>query len=100
MNTPQYHRKSLKARSKIMRTTKYVQSQLTLPGKVLGVTATAKPNLNRFDATVGPLVANLPPCSSVQGATVIVQKIDAVANTVTITPNGADTIDGAATLVL
>src|SRR6478752_291227 len=49
-----------------------------------------------FDATSGVLLANLPAASGCIGQKFIIKKITA-ANTVTITPNGADTIDGAAT---
>lgn len=52
------------------------------------------------DATSGAITFNLP--SAAQGIRSIyhIKKIDASANTVTIDPNGAETIDGAATKVL
>lgn len=45
------------------------------------------------------MIVNLPPAYG-NGRLITVKKIDATANTVTITPNGAETIDGAATYVL
>jgi hypothetical protein len=73
---------------------------LTLPGLVGALSITVRPNLNRLNATAGPLIATLPPCSGVQGCTMIVQKIDATANTVTVATTAPDTIDGAGSVVL
>lgn len=53
----------------------------------------------RWNAAGGNCVQNLP-VSLGLGRLVSFKKLDASANTVTITPNGADTIDGAANYVL
>lgn len=53
----------------------------------------------RCNAVGGNMVVNLPLAIG-NGRLVSIKKIDASANTVTITPNGAETIDGAATYVL
>lgn len=53
----------------------------------------------RWNAAGGNVVHNLPATTG-NGRLVSIKKVDATANTVTITPNGADTIDGAATYVL
>lgn len=50
------------------------------------------------DATGGAIVANLP--AAVDGTVYVIKKTDASVNTVTIDGNGAETIDGAATVVL
>ncbi len=52
------------------------------------------------DATTLSLNLSLPTAESAQSKVFYVKKIDATANTVTITPNGVETIDGAATKVL
>ena len=49
-------------------------------------------------ANGGNVVINLP--AGLRDETIIVKKSDGSANTVTITPNGAETINGAATKVL
>lgn len=52
------------------------------------------------NATSGTCTVQLPAASSAIGTVYIVKKIDSSANTVVITPNGADTIDGAASLTI
>jgi len=52
------------------------------------------------DATSNVIVVNLPVAASSTGKVYIIKKIDASANTVTITPNGVETIEGGATYVL
>lgn len=49
------------------------------------------------DATAGAIIVNLPAAAGASGQVYTVKKIDASANTVTIDPNGAELIDGAAT---
>ncbi len=53
----------------------------------------------RCNAVGGNMVVNLPTAKG-NGRLVTIKKIDASGNTVTITPSGAETIDGAATKVL
>lgn len=52
------------------------------------------------DATAGNIVVSLPAAASVPGRIYTVKKVDASANTVTIDPAAAETIDGAATKVI
>ncbi len=52
------------------------------------------------DATAGNVVLDLPVASTNKGALVVVKKLDASANTVTLEANGAETIDGAANKVI
>jgi hypothetical protein len=56
--------------------------------------------ISKCNAAGGAIVANLPTAASTTGFVYTVKKIDATANTVTITANGADTIDGAGTAVI
>ncbi len=51
------------------------------------------------DATAGNIVINFPTAVG-NNAVYTVKKVDASANTVTLTPNGAETIDGAATKII
>jgi hypothetical protein len=62
-------------------------------------TATATDYALTCDATAAGFVENLPAATG-SGQMFRIKKIDSTANAVTITPNGADTIDGAATKVL
>lgn len=55
-------------------------------------------NVIMWDCTSGNKVVQLP--ASSLGFTVTVKKIDSSANTITLTPTGAQTIDGAANLVI
>ena len=52
------------------------------------------------DATAGSLNVNLPAAASNSGKVYVIKKTDAGGNTVTIDPNSAELVDGAATLVL
>lgn len=52
------------------------------------------------DATSGALTVSLPAVAGYTGRVFEVKKIDSSANLVTVDPNGAETIDGAATRVL
>lgn len=51
------------------------------------------------DASSGPVVVSLPPSGTATGR-YDVKKTDATANTVTIEPDGSETIDGAANVVI
>ncbi len=74
--------------------------------KTTNYTLTQNDYTIQFDCTSGALLANLPTAAScylsTSGVGLIfnIKKIDTGVNTVTITPNGSDTIDGAATLVI
>jgi len=54
------------------------------------------------DATGGPITLTLPSTASAvdQGTVLIIKKVDATANVVTVQRQGTDTIDGATTYVL
>lgn len=52
------------------------------------------------DPTAGAITVNLPTAASASGKVFVVRKTVASANAVTIDPNGAETIDGAATLAV
>lgn len=68
--------------------------------KTANYTLTATDWLVTFDATSGNLVATLPAVAAAAGQILTVKKIDASGNTVTVTPAGAETIDGSATKVI
>ena len=63
-------------------------------------TSTAGTVLSLCDATSGNIIANLPAASTCSGMFYTVKKIDSSANTVTVDPNGSDTIDGGLTAVI
>ena len=63
-------------------------------------TATVTDFFLLVDATVGNITLNLPAAVGSEGKEYIIKKIDATANTVIIDPDGAETIDGAATKTL
>ena len=53
-----------------------------------------------FDSTAGAIVVNLPAAASSTGTVFMIRKTNASANAVTIEPNGAETIDGAANVAV
>jgi hypothetical protein len=69
-------------------------------------TKTANYTITKFDyiilvnATSGNIVISLPSAIGIDGRPYIIKKVDGTANTVTITTQGAETIDGASTYVL
>lgn len=65
-----------------------------------GYTLTTSDYTVLVDATGGATVINLPSASTVTGFIFVIKKTDASANTVTVTPSGGQTIDGAANRVL
>jgi hypothetical protein len=54
----------------------------------------------KVDATAGAVLVALPPAAASANRMLIFKKIDASANAVTIDPDAAETIDGAATAAL
>lgn len=81
-------------------------SGLGTTGIVTGTTRTiaatgsvaADDYLIRCDCTAGAITVNLPAAASSAGRVLAVKKVDASANGVTLDGNGAELIDGAATL--
>lgn len=63
-------------------------------------TVVAGDNVIFVNTAAGNVVVNLPTAASSRGRYLTVKKRTADANTVTVTPNGADTIDGGATSVI
>lgn len=63
-------------------------------------TTTAAMHTILLNATGGAFTANLITASNLTGRRYILKKIDASANAITVDPNGAQTIDGAATFSL
>lgn len=68
--------------------------------KTAAYTATADDHMILVDASAGPVTISLPTAVGERGREYVVKKTDASANAVTVDPNGAQTIDGAATYVL
>lgn len=68
------------------------------------ITATGSVNATDYlilcDATAGAITVNLPAAASSAGRVLVVKKIDASVNVVTLDGSGAETIDGAATKTL
>ena len=54
----------------------------------------------RCDATGGAFAITLPLAQNLDGRIIIIKKMDATANAITVTRAGSDTIDGATTFVL
>ncbi len=63
-------------------------------------TATLDDDTILVDATSGAITITLPAASTATNKVLTVKKIDSSANTVTVAPNEAETIDGATTMVL
>ena len=52
------------------------------------------------DATAGNMVVNLPAATLRKGSQLVISKVDASANTVTVNRAGSDTVEGATSVVL
>jgi len=65
---------------------------------VTTTSALTEQRLARFDTTAGNVIGNLPAASTIFRGEVIVVKNEAGGNSVNVTPNGGDTIDGVAAL--
>ncbi|MDZ4164844.1 MAG: hypothetical protein U1C55_06925 [Smithellaceae bacterium] len=68
--------------------------------KTTDYTLTRADEIVRFDAVLTNLTATLPSAVGDAGRTFTIVKIDATANTVTVKPAGAETINGATSLIL
>lgn len=77
-------------------------SSRVVPFRQVTAATTALPSdyLILVDATTGAVTVNLPSAASSRGAALVVKKIDASANAVTIDASGSETIDGATTQAL
>lgn len=74
---------------------------INITPKTANYTYTSTDYTIQFNCTGGALLANLPAAATVPtGIVYNVKKIDSSINTLTITPNGAELIDGAAALVI
>jgi len=63
-------------------------------------TATASDRVILCDATSNSMTVSLPSASGITGRVYTIKKVDSSANTVTIDPNGTETIDGSSTYSL
>ena len=63
-------------------------------------TATASDRVILCDATGNSITVSLPSASGITGRVYTIKRIDSSANTVTIDPDGSETIDGASTYSL
>lgn len=78
-----------------------VKAPVSVSSTPYNMGATASNTYFRVDASSGNIVVNLPAAASAgSGFTFDIQKIDSGTNTVTIDPNGSETIGGFATIVL
>jgi hypothetical protein len=73
---------------------------ITRVAKTAAFTADTSARLFSCDATTAAFAATLPPAATVPGRVYTFRKTDASANAVTVTANGAETIDGTNTKVL
>ena len=76
----------------------FSRSSFVLGAVGVAAVAMTEGNLDRVDTTAGNVVGNLPPASAVFKGRICAAKNYAGANSVNVTPNGADTIDGVAAL--
>lgn len=72
----------------------------TVVSKTAAYTATATDHTVLCDATAAALTVTLPPAAVNKGKVLVVKKIDASLNAVTIDGHGTETIEGAATVAL
>jgi len=79
-------------------------ASLSAPLSVRTVTSNATATASDFfimaDATAAPLTVTLPPASANVGVVIVVKRINAGLNSVTIDANGAELIEGVLTFVL
>jgi hypothetical protein len=73
---------------------------MTVVTETATYTALSSDNVILVNATSGAVIINLPAASTLPGHLYEIKKIDGSANNVTITPNGADKIDNASTVVI
>lgn len=66
--------------------------------KTVTLTADTSVSIYLCDSTAGAIVVNLPAAGASKGRLIVVKKVDASGNAVTIDASGAETIDGATTL--
>jgi hypothetical protein len=73
---------------------------MPISGRSADVTLTGQDYTVIVDATVAPRIVNLPPVADSPGRIYIIKKADGTANAVTVTANGANTIEGFGILAL
>lgn len=72
-----------------------------IASKTIGFSGNDDATVYLCDATDGNIIINLPACADVEFIPPIhIKKIDASANTVTINPDGTETIDGELTMII
>ena len=62
--------------------------------------ATANDDLILVDASGGGVTVNLPTAAGITGNTIRIKKTDSSLNTVTLDPNGSETVDGETTFTI
>lgn len=72
----------------------------TIATKIASYSATTSDDVLLCDATAGAIIIGLPAVATSSGKVLVIKKIDATANTVTIDGNLGELIDGAATQVI
>ena len=96
--------RSIKATSGIAVTqlTNEISLATIMTTRVIATTSTAliTDDLILVNASAGTVTVNLPAASTVPGKVYVIKKIDSSVNIMTIDPNGSETIDGLATMVI
>lgn len=78
----------------------FIQTTIALKTVTAAYTIEATLFYIRGDATAGAFAVTLPPALNLQGRQILIKKVDASGNAVTVTAAGGDTIEGAGTVVL
>ena len=76
------------------------QGAISVVTKTAAYTATAGDDTILCDATSGAITVNLPTAVGISGKKYDIKKIDSTSNSVTIDPDGTETIDGETTIVI
>lgn len=78
----------------------FVRTRIALKTVTAAYTVEANVFYVRGDATAGAFAVTLPLALNLQGRQILIKKVDASGNAVTVTAAGADTIEGVGTVVL
>ena len=76
------------------------QGAISVVTKTATYTATSDDDTILCDATSGAITVNLPTAVGISGKKYDIKKIDSTSNSVTIDPDGTETIDGETTIVI